>query len=150
MKTLIALSTILIAGCAANMTNRDSSNWIEPAQAVQMAAAAPESGTRGTFVLTVKSSGTGEAGRLFLDSESDYRDQRNLAIAVEPTALKELEAQLHGSPGQALKGKQILVTGTARRTKIDFVVDGKPTDKYYYQTHVAVSDAAQIRIRNTN
>jgi hypothetical protein len=50
-------------------------------------------------------------------------------------------------PLSALKGRNILVTGAAVRTKINFFAEGRMTDKYYYQTHVNVSQAAQIVIR---
>lgn len=82
----------------------------------------------------------------YLNSELDYRDQRNLTIAISPGAARQLEAQLGAPPTVALKGKRILVNGVAVRTKIVFLADGKPTDKYYYQTHVRVTDATQIEL----
>ncbi|MGY1531546.1 hypothetical protein [Luteimonas sp. A649] len=83
----------------------------------------------------------------YLNSELDYRDQRNLSIEITTFAARELEAQLGAHPLAALKGKRILVQGAAIRTKIVFFADGRPTDKYYYQTHVRVSDARQITIQ---
>lgn len=94
--------------------------------------------------MTVKT--VGRTDRVHLNSEDDYRDQRNLSIVLEYTAVQELAAQLGAPPEIALKGKQILVSGTARRVKIVFVADGKPTDKYYFQTHVVVTRASQIRV----
>ena len=96
------------------------------------------------FALTVK--GTGRTDKVHLNSETDYRDPRNLSIAVLPAAAAQLEEILGSPPEIALRGKRILVSGTARRTRIDFVVDDKPTGKYYYQTHVRVTDASQIQI----
>ena len=46
----------------------------------------------------------------------------------------------------ALKGKRILVSGTARTVRIDFLTDNRPTGKYYYQTHVRVDHASQIKV----
>jgi len=34
----------------------------------------------------------------------------------------------------------------AVRTRIDFTSGGRPTGKYYYQTHVVVTDPAQIAL----
>ena len=140
----ISLITVLAAGCAGSPPKSDSSHWIDPSQAVQLAAASPRLGVTGVFAMTVKA--TGKTDRVHLNSELDYRDQRNLSIAVEPAATEELAAQLGSPPEIALKGKQILVTGTARRARIVFFADGKPTDKYYFQTHVVVTKASQIKV----
>ncbi len=139
-----SLVVALSAGCASSPPQSDSSRWIEPSQAVQLAAASPTVGVTGSFAMTVKA--VGRADRVHLNSEEDYRDQRNLSIALEFTAAQELAAQLGAPPEIALKGKQILVSGTAKRVKIVFVADGKPTDKYYYQTHVVVTQASQIQV----
>jgi hypothetical protein len=141
----VPLVVSLAAGCASSTPKNESSHWIDPSQAVQLAAASARTGVTGVFAMTVKA--TGKTTRVHLNSELDYRDQRNLSIAVEPTAAEELALQLGSPPEAALKGKQILVTGTAKRTKIVFISDnGKPTDKYYYQTHVAVTKASQIQV----
>ena len=44
------------------------------------------------------------------------------------------------------RGKRILVSGTAMRTRIDVTVDGRQSGKYYYQTHVRVAQASQIKV----
>lgn len=96
------------------------------------------------FALKVRA--TGRTDKVHLNSELDYRDPRNLSIAVMPRAAAELERILGGPPEVVLKGKRILVSGTAHLTRIDFVVDDRPSGKYYYQTHVRVSDASQIQV----
>lgn len=137
----IALVVALTAGC--NPTP-EAGLWIDPGQAVLRAAAAPRTGVTGVFAMTVKA--TGRTDKVHLNSERDYRDPRNLSIAVMPAAAAELETKFGASPEAAMQGKNILVAGTARRVRIDFIVDGKPTGKYYYQTHVRVTDASQIQI----
>ncbi|AND69458.1 hypothetical protein ATSB10_20040 [Dyella thiooxydans] len=88
---------------------------------------------------------TGAQGNgTFLNSEPDYRDQRNLTVALSPRAADQLWKRLGADPLVALKGRNILVTGSAIRTKIYFFADGEMTDKYYYQTHVNVTDARQV------
>lgn len=131
------------AGCA-SVPPPSASTWIEPGQAVLQAAAAPRTGVTGVFAMTVKA--TGRTDRIHLNSEADYRDPRNLSIAVTPRAAAQLEARLHAPADEALQGRRILVSGTARRTRIDFLVDGKRSGKYYYQTHVQVTDASQIQV----
>ena len=89
---------------------------------------------------------TGEQGKqAFLNSESNYRDQRNLTISVPTWLVPKLEAHL-GLALAKLKGHRIVVAGVARRVRIDFTHDGRPTGKYYYQTHVAVDSASQVQL----
>lgn len=137
----------LLAGCASSpgMERAASSDWIEPGQAVLGAAAAPREGVTGMFVMTVKATGRADE-MMYLNSEEDYRDPRNLSIEVTPDAAAQLERGFGAQPSGALKGKRILVSGTARRTRIDFFVGNRPTGKYYYQTHVRVEQASQIQI----
>jgi hypothetical protein len=132
--------------CGASAFGRDTTNLIHPAQAIERAAALPETGITGVFSLTVRR--VDKVGHTyFLDSEPDYRDQRNLAIAVSQEAATDLEKQMGASLDSAFKGKEIVVSGTARRVKIDFVLHDQPTGKYYYQTHVDVKSASQITVR---
>lgn len=131
------VTAFALCGCAAN--------GIKPADAVQQAAGAAPAGVSGVFSLTVQATGS-QDGFIYLNSELDYRDQRNLSIALTAKAAKQLQAQLGASPEVALKGHQIIVSGIAKRVTIRLSHDGKPTDKYYYQTHVLVSDARQIQL----
>ena len=142
--TVFALVIVLLAGCDRSSPTARGAEWIEPSNAVQLAAASPDDGVTGVFYMTVKA--TGMTDRLHLNSEIDYRDQRNLSVAVEPAAAKELADALGAPPQFALKDKRILVIGTAKRAKIVFIADGMPTDKYYYQTHVLVTQASQIKV----
>ena len=120
--------------------------WIDPSSAVQLAAAAPRDGVTGVFALTVRAVGRDGHG-VYLNSEADYHDQRNLTVALAPSVAVQLEERLGGTLEQRLRGRAIQVSGTARRTKIVFLADGKPTGKYYYQTHVRVTDAARIQLQ---
>ncbi|MBJ6979918.1 hypothetical protein [Luteimonas sp. MC1895] len=142
-KPTLFAALLMLGGCASTLPTGDAP-WIDPGQAVLRAAAAPHTGVTGVFALTVQA--TGRTDKVHLNSERDYRDPRNLSIAVMPRAATELEA-LHGRPLEdALRGKRIQVAGTARRVRIDFTVDGERTGKYYYQTHVRVTRASQIRV----
>ncbi|WP_157798530.1 hypothetical protein [Dyella ginsengisoli] len=93
--------------------------------------------------MRVQSTGV-QGNSTFLNSELDYRDQRNLTVALGPRTLDQLWKRLGADPLVALKGRNILVTGSAIRTKIYFFVDGEMTDKYYYQTHVNITDASEL------
>lgn len=144
-RNLLALifAAVLTTGCA-TPPKLATGSWIDPCQAVLRAAEAPRLGVTGVFAITVKA--TGRTDKVHLNSETDYRDTRNLSIAVLPATAAQLETLLGAPPELALRGKRILVSGTARRTRIDFLVDDRPSGKYYYQTHVRVADASQIQV----
>lgn len=142
---IFSLVFAALAACERAPPSVKGAEWIEPSNAVQLAAASPQDGVTGVFYMTVKAA---EQSRriLHLNSELDYRDQRNLSVAVGPQATEELTKLLDASPELALKDKRILVIGTAKRAKIIFTEGGKSTDKYYYQTHVSVTKASQIKV----
>lgn len=114
-------------------------------QAVMAAADAAPRGVPGHFALVVKRAEM-VGPRLFLNSEEDYRDQRNLSVAIQPHALPALRDRLGKDLRAALVGRDVRVRGVARRTRIDFTNNGRPTGKYYFQTHVAVDSANQISV----
>lgn len=121
---------------------------ITPVEAVSMAdQVAPKAGIYGDFELTVKVVGE-DRGRFYLNSEEDYRDRNCLTIALSS---KVAEAVADGGGLQELKrrfeGKTIVVSGMAKRVRIDFLTDGKPSGKYYYQVHAFVGNPQQITFR---
>lgn len=117
--------------------------YLTPSQAV-IGAAESRSGIEGLFVLTVRASGRQRI--LYLNSERDYRDPRNLSIDIEPLVEKRLAERLKGPVEQMLRGKRIVVRGTARKTRIDFMRYGRPSGKYYYQTHLRLKDARDLTV----
>jgi hypothetical protein len=146
MKVLaFALCLLLIPTMAWTSTPGSSDLPIQPAEAIQLAAAAAPDGVPGTFAMRVRATGKKD-GFVYLNSEPDYRDQRCLTIAIAPEAARELTARFGADPASALKDKDILVTGEATRTTVWFVERGKRTGKYYYQTHVAVTEPDQLQI----
>jgi tetratricopeptide (TPR) repeat protein len=116
---------------------------VPPLAAVLLAAQAEGDGVPGVFALQVAATGHDD-GEQFLDSEADYRDQRNLTVRYTADAVAAFRGKHGQDPETALKGRQVTVVGFARRVRIDFTHDGKPTGKYYYQTHVVVTDPAQV------
>ncbi|MBO1358654.1 hypothetical protein J2D73_02430 [Acetobacter sacchari] len=134
------------SGCADNKFSNYGSNYITPEQAV-MAAARTESGISGKFLMTVQATGY-DKGNLYLNSEKDYRDQRNLSIEIDQELIKTLEARLHENPSTYYLNKRIEISGTALKVRIAFVVNGEITDKYYFQTHIDLENANSIRVIN--
>jgi hypothetical protein len=117
---------------------------ISPIEAIMRAAETP-AGISGVFQMEVRAGGR-QNGWLYLNSELDYRDQRNLTIAFPPSVVPALVAKLGGDPIPKLKGRTICIIGTAKRVTIWFVADGVRTNSYYYQTHVNVSDVTQVAV----
>lgn len=116
---------------------------LSPEEAVMRAADAAPVGVAGQFGLRIE--GVGMQGPwLFLNSQADYRDQRTLTLAIAPEVQSVLRRRFGSDLMTALGGRHILVSGIARRVRIDFTVGGRPSGKFYYQTHVRVSDARQI------
>ncbi|MBU6248930.1 MAG: hypothetical protein KGN77_14355 [Xanthomonadaceae bacterium] len=148
MKLLLSLALGLVAlsGCSTpprRAGGQAPQAWITPVQAVILAADAAPRGVRATFAMRVRSTGA-QGDRIFLNSQPDYRDQRDLTIVIGPRVAEQLQERLGADPRVALKGRDIRVTGWAVRTKIYFFANGEMTDKYYYQTHVNLIDAGQL------
>ena len=113
--------------------------------AVFKAADAAPAGIAGRFRVTIQAAGH-QDGHVYLNTEMDYRDQRNLSVDICPEALDGMKAKFGDNLEGAFIGKEIEVKGIAHRVKITFLADGKPTDKYYYQTHVLVCSANQVAL----
>ncbi|MDZ5649094.1 hypothetical protein [Nitrospirillum sp. BR 11828] len=142
MKTaaLLILGSALLAGCATQpLTTED---------AVHYAAAVAPDVWSDTYVLDVVATGR-QNGRIFLNSQEDYRDPHTLTVEILPSALPAFK-QAYGQDADAtFKGHRIAVLGEARRVTIWYLNQkGERTDKFYYQTHIVVSDPDQIKIES--
>jgi len=115
-------------------------------EAVLGAANRPGGGLLGEFVFVVRATGW-DGGRFYLNSEADYRDPRNLSIVIEPDVARQLTARAGPDGQQNFVGRIVMARGMARTTRIDFTIDyGKPSGKYYFQTHVSVGRPEQLRM----
>lgn len=120
---------------------------IPPTEAVIRAAEAAPKPVAGVFGLRVRATGW-QNGVLYLNSETDYRDQRNLSVSIPPQVAAHLRQTYGVSDLESyFKGRRIAVDALAYRKQIWFVAEnGAPTDKYYYQTHVMVEQANQLTV----
>lgn len=140
---VIGAVSLLAASCASQPSDLTSLR-LTPAQAVINAAETP-AGVSGVFEMVVRSTGR-EGGKLFLNSELDYRDPRNLTIVVSASVEQALEGRLGAPVESAVAKRAIAVRGTARKTKIVFVSDGRVSGKYYFQTHLTVGSARDLTV----
>ncbi|WP_258044956.1 hypothetical protein [Sphingomonas citricola] len=133
----ISASLSIVAAMFVIGADVPSSYRLSPQQAVMNAAESP-SGVSGVFEFAVRSGGEDYHG-FYLNSEHDYRDPRNLTVALTPAVNQALLRRFGSAPTTYLLGHTIAVRGTARKTRIDFIADGCPTGKYYYQTHLRLT-----------
>lgn len=136
---LLLLAAFAVCGGA------QAEDTITPQQAIERAAEAAPASVKGVFVMDVHATGR-QNGNLYLNSQADYRDQRNLTIAIAPDVATTLQTKFGEVPDTFLVGKRIAVTGEAKRVTIWFLWNGVPTEKYYYQTHVELTAADQLQI----
>jgi hypothetical protein len=118
-----------------------------PRRAVEAAADAAPAPVTGLFDVQVRSAGH-DADGVYLNTEADYRDQRNLTVAMSLTIAARLTQQYGQAPEEFFRNKHLIVSGQAQRVKVWFLSDGHVTDKYYFQTHVDVTDPAQLQLAN--
>jgi len=145
MRGLMAGIILAAAMTACHAAELSSETPASPEDAIHAANAKAPDAVPGSFALHILSTGH-EDGCVFLNSEIDYRDQRNLTIVVAPSTVTALADRYKQPPEQFFLDKNIVVDGAARREKIVFFSRGMPTDKYYYQTHIVVDDPDQIRL----
>ena len=83
-----------------------------------------------TVAMEVKSTG-GNTAR-YLNSESDFRDNKNFAVFIPNAALSGFKQAGIADPGELYKGKTIVVTGTVA------LAQGRP--------QIRVENAGQIKV----
>jgi hypothetical protein len=139
----VVFSLTLCAGCSTSPVLKTSDTM----QIIKNAADSAPDGVQGIYTFTIQATGSQRGdSRIFLNTEIDYRDQRNISIALSFNAVRELIAATQQSPENYFKGKTIQVIGEAKRVKIHITTMGRRTGKYYYQTHIKVTDASQIKV----
>lgn len=145
-KCLVAALTLAVATSTNVMarTQQTASLRLSPAQAVINAAEMPN-GVSGVFEMVVRATGR-QHGFLYLNSESDYRDPRNLTIVVAPEQEQALIKRLGGPIETSVLQKAIAVRGTAKKVKIDFTMGGHATGKYYFQTHLNLRSERDLTV----
>lgn len=138
----ILLLIAALGGCT-TLTAAPPQAWTDAADAVRAANVEPARAIPGTFLMTVQAIGA-EDGRVFLNSERDYRNQNCLTVVLAPGVAEQLARQL-GVDVPSLLHRRLSVRGKAQRVRIQFSsAQGQVSNKYYYQTHLQVDDPGQI------
>jgi hypothetical protein len=140
-KSALFLLLPLLA-CQAPVAEAD---LLAPREAIEQAAAHPETGYAGTFKVDVVRVQRTERV-VYVNTEEDYRDQRCLTVVVPVRAMDKLLKRIGLESERQLLGRTLRVKGVAQRMRIAFTVGGRVTDKYYYQTHVRVDSPSQLEL----
>ncbi|MDP4528753.1 hypothetical protein Q3O59_06865 [Alkalimonas delamerensis] len=151
MRFFILVLLLILTGCSAAPNHPASGGFVaksDTMEIIRKAAASAPYGVVGEYVLSIQA--TGKQGHVvYLNTELDYRDQRNVTVALHPNIIPQLEAQYGVRAEEFFIGKTIRVEGAAQRVRIDFINDQrKPSGKYYFQTHIRILNAAQIEVVN--
>jgi hypothetical protein len=120
-----------------------------PAQAIAEAAKA-EGAAKGVFEFKVASVGgnDGKGRSIFLNSEADHHDAKNISAMVRPVAVQELEQTLGAPLDKALAGKRIAVTGTAHPKTINIYDEAhNKTGQTFTRTRVMLAKAEKLAVK---
>jgi hypothetical protein len=105
-----------------------------------------KAGVAGMFEMPVVEVGQ-QNGLFYLNSEDDYRDRNCLTVAMTPAAMQAFIGTVDlDQVRKRLQKRRIVVRGVAQQVRINFSSDGRPSGKYYYQVHVRVGEASQVRL----
>ena len=117
---------------------------------IRQAAEAGGEGVKGEYTIKIKAAGKSQRA-LYLNTEADYRDPRNVSVSIHPRAFKAFRKKYGDEAQDFFVGKKIKVEGEARRIAVQ-LTQGTETSRplYYYQTHIHVFKSSQITIIDEN
>lgn len=151
MRFVFLVIILMLAGCSVTANHPISSKFVSTSDTMEIirkAAVSAPDGVKGEYVLSIKAAGK-QGSVVYLNTELDYRDQRNITIALHPNIIPQLEAQYGVTAEEFFIGKTIWIKGDAQRVRIDFTnAQRKPSGKYYFQTHIRISNITQIGVIN--
>ena len=149
MKYLYLIIVVFVSGCSS--LSKKETNTMDLIEEVSLVAQKAnlvnqkDKGVEGEFVFIIKAAGQ-QRNRVFLNTQLDYRDRRNITLALSKKVSKYIKKAHSQSPLDFFINKQVLVKGIANRVKIWFFSKGIRTEKYYYQIHININDPEQIKV----
>lgn len=144
MKNVFFALILALAGCTSTTSNT-TTPFSDTMEIIKAAAESAPKGVSGQYTLQIVATGS-QGQYIYLNTEKDYRDQRAITVALHPKIIAQLSAKYGMSPQEYFVDKTIVVNGKAQRVKIAFLSEGKPTGKYYYQTHIRLMDISQLEV----
>ena len=147
MKYLLILSVLILSACSSTPEIASKSELTDIPKLIKKAQRRYPEGVIGTFQIPIKASGN-EGGVVFLNSDLDYRDPKNITVLLEPSTIESFTKIYKASPDSYFINKTIEVRGKVERIKIYRYTKGKRPAKYYFQTHIKVTAVDQISVLN--
>ncbi len=145
IKYIILLLILVLSACNSTPEVTTKPTTTDIVQLIEKADRRFPEGVRGTFQIPIKASGT-IRGTVFLNSDEDYRHPENITLALSPAIIDALSTTYGSSPDKFFINKTVEVKGNVKRIKTYFYKNGKRTKKYYFQTHIKVTEVDQIRV----
>jgi hypothetical protein len=147
MKYFLLLLILVLSACTATPEVTSKSSSTDVMRLIEKTAVNAPKGVKGTFQFSIQASGI-ERKVAYLNTELDYRDRRNITVALHPKTIVAFTKKYGSSPEAYFINKNIEVTGEAKQIKIWFGFNGKRSQKYYFQTHIRVKSISQIKVLN--
>ena len=145
MKYLMVLSILILSACSSTQEVAIKSNLTDIIQLIEKAKRKHPEEVRGTFQIPIKATGI-QGGVIYLNSDLDYRDPKSIAVALQASTIESFTKAYGSSPDLYLLNKTIEVLGEAKRVKIYIFQNGKKTKRYYYQTHINVTNIDKVKV----
>lgn len=148
MRVVLIAFILVLTGCSSTQPAQQQttqSGYSDTMEIIRSAAESAPNGVKGEYVLNIKAAGN-QGPFVYLNTELDYRDPRAVTVAIHPSIVPEFVAKYGREPQEYFINKSISVTGQAKQIRINFMSQGRPSGKYYYQTHIRVTDISQIKV----
>lgn len=126
MRTTLGVAAVVILGTGLTMAGEDRP--LSPTEARKQV------GKKITVEMTVQAAKDRleRRGEIYLDSETNFRDEKNFAVVITKAGAASLKAAGIDSPAEHFKDKKILATGTVKE------VDRVP--------RIEIDDAKQLQV----
>ncbi|WP_133405392.1 hypothetical protein [Parashewanella tropica] len=145
MRFAVLAMCLFLGACGSTPNLAVNSDTKSIMNLIALAEQSAPQGVKGTFKLPIKATGM-QSERVYLNTQDDYRDRRNISVAITPMLAFELDEKYGSAPDKFFLNKTVEVTGEVKRVKIYFLSKGKMTDKYYFQTQIKISSLDQIKV----
>lgn len=100
MKTVLISLVLFLVGCSSTNITANSNRalaYSDTMEMIRMAAESAPKGVEGEYTLKIEASGR-QRGVLYLNTELDYRDQRNITVSIKPEVAVQLSQQYGQDP----------------------------------------------------
>ncbi|MBT0588107.1 hypothetical protein [Alteromonas oceanisediminis] len=148
MKIVLITLVLFLSGCSSTQIaspHKAEVVYSDTMEIIRSAAESAPTGIAGEYTLKIKAAGN-QGPYVYLNTEFDYRDQRAVTVALHPSVISLFVQKYGVKPQEYFINKSIRVNGEAQRVKITFGTRKKPSNKYYYQTHIRIMDISQIEV----